>query len=143
MDGQLHLSKRKNMSNRKEKPAQKFTFVNWDINQTGVRTEARSHLMRDRMRQKREMQAAWLSKGVTWQKDKAKKDPVSQVPTTETSESNQPVKEAVQDSALTPQTPLHSDPPMDLEFFTLGPDQLDPNDWLLEYVLDDNHLDLV
>jgi hypothetical protein len=38
-----------------------FTFVDWDINQHGVRTEARSHLMRDRMRQKRELKAKWLA----------------------------------------------------------------------------------
>ncbi|KAK6367296.1 hypothetical protein LTS17_010221 [Exophiala oligosperma] len=47
----------------KETPgARSFTFVDYDINRRGVTDVARAHLMKDRVRSKREARSEWLSR---------------------------------------------------------------------------------
>ncbi|EXJ91390.1 hypothetical protein A1O1_04502 [Capronia coronata CBS 617.96] len=50
------------MATKKQQQRRTFTFVDYDINRRGVTESARAHLMKDRVRSKREARLDWLSR---------------------------------------------------------------------------------
>ncbi|KAK5034756.1 hypothetical protein LTR13_006413 [Exophiala sideris] len=66
------------MSTDKPEKGRLFTFVDYDINRRGVTEVARTHLMKDRVRSKREARSEWISRNqfspLRWMQPKATKD---------------------------------------------------------------------
>ena len=66
------------MSTDKPEQGRLFTFVDYDINRRGVTEVARTHLMKDRVRSKREARSEWRSRNqfspLRWMQPKVTKD---------------------------------------------------------------------
>lgn len=64
-------------STDKQEQGRLFTFVDYDINRRGVTEVARTHLMKDRVRSKREARSEWISRNqfspLRWMRPKAAK----------------------------------------------------------------------